>query len=292
MNLIESSPHIHNSWVWMRGADAFDFLHRLTTVDVKNLKLGHQAQGLFLNPQGKIITAFTLIYTQKDELAFLIQDNSKQEWQSALLKIIDQFTFAEKFKLTAESDWKTAYLLDSKNELKNEFQDKQYFYKDEMHWVHHGIKKYGTPLVSVSGPQIRLSLSTEPISLADAETKRIINLYPELEHEIKFDSNPLEIGLMHAVASQKGCYPGQEVIEKIVSLGSPAKRLAFIKSDTPLTLGQTLYIETNAQKVEVGTITSTGGSVALGLVKKTASKEGLQLFEPKAKIEKLAPYES
>ena len=53
------------------------------------------------------------------------------------------------------------------------------------------------------------------------ERERVLALCPRVDHELVFDANPLELGLRAAIADNKGCYPGQEVIEKIISLGSP-----------------------------------------------------------------------
>jgi folate-binding protein YgfZ len=69
------------------------------------------------------------------------------------------------------------------------------------------------------------SLNVEP----HQEHERILNLIPRVSHEIIFDINPLDLGLTSAIAQNKGCYPGQEVIEKIISLGSAAKKLCLVE---------------------------------------------------------------
>lgn len=61
--------------------------------------------------------------------------------------------------------------------------------------------------------------------------KRIGDLSPTINHEVTLDSNPLEVGLFNAIHQTKGCYPGQEVIEKTLSIGSPAKILCLLQLD-------------------------------------------------------------
>lgn len=52
---------------------------------------------------------------------------------------------------------------------------------------------------------------------------------PEISGEFSSKFNPIEIGLLHLVEKPKGCYPGQEVIEKIVTSGKTHRGLARFK---------------------------------------------------------------
>jgi folate-binding protein YgfZ len=64
-----------------------------------------------------------------------------------------------------------------------------------------------------------------------SEQQRILSLTPKLGAEFKSDeaTNPLEVNLKSAIHDQKGCYPGQEVVEKIISLGSPSRKLCLLE---------------------------------------------------------------
>ena len=149
-----------------------------------------------------------------------------------------------------------------------------------------------------------------------------------MDTEITESAVPLEIGLRTAIADNKGCYPGQEVIEKIVALGSPAKRLVRIEGvGTPPLVGdriQAIDPSTHQAGAEIGTITtsSTSGlssSIAsnsspslekntspdnqdpnikfaiLALIRKTHAKEGmsvgfLNLPQMRGTVVKIAPH--
>lgn len=75
-------------------------------------------------------------------------------------------------------------------------------------------------------------------------------------------SIPLEADLMSAIHTNKGCYPGQETIAKILNLGHPARKLVgvVVESDDPPGAGVTLM----ADGKEAGTLTSSTWSPALG----------------------------
>ena len=86
--------------ITLSGADARDFLHRLTTVNVNSLQIGQGAPGFFLNPQGKIRAFFTLWRFATEDYSFEFDAGATCHWKKELLAAIDQYTFAEKFVLT------------------------------------------------------------------------------------------------------------------------------------------------------------------------------------------------
>ena len=86
------------------------------------------------------------------------------------------------------------------------------------------------------------------------------------------------------------------LIEKIISLGSPAKRLALVRGKGALAPGAKLFLDAE-KKSEAGLVTSAaladGEGVALALLRKNALEEGRTLFaesEP-VRIVKIAAYE-
>lgn len=75
-------------------------------------------------------------------------------------------------------------------------------------------------------------------------------------------SIPLEADLTNAIHTNKGCYPGQETIAKIMNLGHPARKLVGIvwDADDPLPAGISITVDGK----EAGTLTSSSYSPALG----------------------------
>jgi len=124
----------------------------------------------------------------------------------------------------------------------------------------------------------------EPVSIKSggtngtlSEKDRIEKMIPKVGHEFlnNGETNPLEVNLRGAVHDNKGCYPGQEVIEKIISLGSPAKKLCLLSGVTSESLPTALFDSKTG--AEVGTLTSASDGVALGIIRRTHLKENLEL---------------
>ncbi|HUR77827.1 MAG TPA: hypothetical protein VMZ22_07755 [Acidimicrobiales bacterium] len=84
---------------------------------------------------------------------------------------------------------------------------------------------------------------------------------------------PAETGWVdRAVSFTKGCYTGQELVARMDSrVADPPRRLVQISAlDAAITAGAPLSVE----GAEVGVVTSTAGSVALGYVKRGAPLTG------------------
>ena len=115
-------------------------------------------------------------------------------------------------------------------------------------------------------------------SVTLSEKQRILALKPKQGQEFTGDgtTNPLDVNLKSAVADQKGCYPGQEVIEKIISLGSPAKRLCMVQTNDAhaLVVPQTLQ---NAEGQDAGILTSFAEGMGLAILKKPYAAVGKEL---------------
>jgi folate-binding protein YgfZ len=74
---------------------------------------------------------------------------------------------------------------------------------------------------------------------------RMETLRPWYSVELTPDVMPLEVGLLDGITQGKGCYPGQEVIERILTQGAPPRRLARIQtSDGARILGLVKKSET------------------------------------------------
>ena len=112
--------------------------------------------------------------------------------------------------------------------------------------------------------------------------ERIMALEPAAGFEFHADgeTNPLEVNLGSAIDENKGCYPGQEVIEKIISLGSPARRLCLLRRMDTGGAPESLLLPAilhDPQGNEAGKLTSSDGVVALAIIKRTHLKEGIEL---------------
>lgn len=85
-----------------------------------------------------------------------------------------------------------------------------------------------------------------------------------------------EMGLRDRVCSfTKGCYIGQEVINRMDTMGRVNKRLLGLASDGPLRAGDAVFVD-DTQVGVVGSVAKRGdGSVALSILRKAAWEPGL-----------------
>jgi folate-binding protein YgfZ len=178
---------------------------------------------------------------------------------------------------------------------------------EEIRVCHQGNTDFGRPWVTAWGRGPRLDQWLErtlpnagTATHAQLEAWRIEANRPWIDHEITDATGPLEIGLTDAIAGQKGCYPGQEVIEKIISLGAPAKRLALVELGSAagdgFRAGAKLY-NLAEPPIEVGELTTVDrlapGLKALAIVRKIHAKEGLEVKlenGARGKLARISPY--
>jgi folate-binding protein YgfZ len=293
------------AWATLTGPDAKDFLHRITTVDVRELKPGRGAKGCILNAQGKLQALFTLWQYGPEDFGFEYDPGHGDFWKKNFFATLDQYTFAEKMTVAdvtaLESRWlfaessRESELLASLGAA-NLQAGETVATQDGLRICHHGSVDFGRPWITVWGKPDQSEKTRDFGFAVDDEATlerwRIEAVRPRTDHEITEGASPLELGLIDAIASNKGCYPGQEVIEKIVSLGSPAKRLVRIEgAGNPPSLGPG-----SAPSNEAGQLTSVtrteNGYVGLAVVRKTHAKEGveLQFSGTTAKVTAVAPY--
>ena len=299
----EASPIAWN-WISLKGPDAQDFLHRLTSVNTRAMDVGTGSRGFFLTPMGKIRADFTLWNLAPQEYAFEFDAGAGDKWKSELLATIDQFTFSEQITILPVSGFSAVWIFLDRDEtftvdLKNGQTIAVNYEGSAIRLCNHGTIDYGRTWMTAWGEPAVMDKwlkGAEKTNFKTLEGWRIESLRPRTDMEITPDVNPLEIGLKDGIADNKGCYPGQEIIEKIVALGSPSRRLARIDGEgTPPALGEKIM---NVAEVpaEVGTVSSvaqSGGKFsALSVIRKIYAKEGLdvQLGNSKAKIAKIAPY--
>jgi len=136
---------------------------------------------------------------------------------------------------------------------------------------------YGEAMASrVKRFMIRVDVDTELLPAgasepsAEVEAARIAAGWPRMGAEIvPGETIPATTGVVPvAVNFTKGCYPGQELVERMDSRGADAPRRLVVIDADDVAVGDPV----EADGVEVGTITSVSpaGGVALAMVKRGA----------------------
>jgi len=272
-------PNAALSWRQARleGPDALDFLQRITSVDVKNLAPGGGTPACILDAQGRFRSFFWLWRMSETEFLFEMEGGPEDRFFKDFLAVIEQFTFAEKMKLSTP-EAHAVWVFGAPDAAFN-----------------HGAKDFGREWVTFWN-DFKPQAEWVRADLDLIESWRVQSLSPRPGFEIGPESNPLELGLVRAVADQKGCYPGQEVIEKVFALGAPARRLILlqISGEEKLTSGTDLMDSGQSVGKLTSIIPGPTNSIALALVRKTHAQVGKQLqisgSQGKGVVLKVAPY--
>jgi folate-binding Fe-S cluster repair protein YgfZ len=221
--------------VWrVSGKDAEDFLHRVTAGRVKGLQPGEGAGGLLLTGQSRMIAFFDLL---REENGFLLA--VPEACANALAEGLEKLHFAEDLEIEL-APWKV-------NAVPGE-EDKR-----ESVFPFRGSRWPS----AVPGYVLWLAESEEPWP-ASYDFDRIGASIPSARD---WDSSTpaLEAGVLPWIDRGKGCYPGQEVVERSLNVGHPARVLVAIEGLAPLSPREMVPLE--------------GGGE--GLVTSSASREGV-----------------
>ncbi len=102
---------------------------------------------------------------------------------------------------------------------------------------------------------------------------RVRALWPEMGVDITTEMIPAETGVVDvAVSFTKGCYPGQELVERMDSRGSMApRRLCRVICVSGTKVGDQVLVNEEV----VGTYTTVAGMIALALIKR-----GVEISDP------------
>jgi folate-binding protein YgfZ len=226
----------HWGFVAIEGPDAADYLHRMTTWDVKKAQSGTVYHGAFLTGRGNPIAMgfFERLDTEKFLLTF-------PPGQAAVAaEHAEKFHFAERLTVTDRSnEWGLFGLWNPEDSVCTEL----------------GFGKNADPMRIQSGifrDDSRPSLFWVRIKRDDAtsffdrmraqyvdllgyrlfEYFRIEAAVPQVGVELGEKEIVLEGNFDRAVARDKGCYPGQEVVERIFTYGQVNKKLLSVKVET------------------------------------------------------------
>ena len=291
----------------MKGKDARDFLQRLSSADIAGLNGGMGTPGLFLNSKGQLMTLFQVWCISHDHFVFELNPGSNGQWKSNFLEFIEHYTFAEEFTVELSQDMECRWVFDPQNAPHLPANTLETL--GSVTLFDHGSEDYGHRWITLWGPSPKNNgpspLDEHVLRLKGIDPSpetltrwRVENLQADVDQEIEPGSHPLDLGLQRAIAD-KGCFPGQEVIQKVLSRGSPAHRLIQIEGAGPPPQKGT-PLQDQEKGNPVGHVTSASvterGFLALGVVRKTHAKDDVLLNlgnnGQTGKVVRIAPYEA
>lgn len=255
------------------GEDRARLLHAMTTNDIQRLSAGEGCYTFFLNAQGRILGDANIFNLGESLLL-----DSEPELGNKIREHLDKFIIADDVTLTAEEGrWEIIGIEGPASEEKVKELGAP-FPQNEF-----GISTWADALVAkvsmTGGPGFRLfvppaqkqsvvaKLAEARVVQADSEaikTVRLENAKPRYGEDITERYLVQETDQMHAISFAKGCYLGQEIVERVRSRAQIHRvlkpvRIATKEAPAP---GTKLSIDGN----NVGEITSAAFSPAFGEV--------------------------
>jgi folate-binding protein YgfZ len=270
---------LRNSAAWLNlsargrirvtGRDRARLLHNVTSNEVRKLAPGSGCYAFLLTPQGRIQADLNLLCFSDH---FLI--DAEAELREKVPRLILKYKVADQVELEDVTESTFAIGLEgpgAKDALAAAgapIPGEPYAHLAWGDWTVANLSVSGAQGFRVFGmgraPAIFAGSGVPAASDAEVRQVRIENGRPRFGEDIRETNLPQETGQMHAVSFTKGCYIGQEIVERIRAQGHVNKtlvRLALERSDAPQA-GTKLTVDGK----EAGEITSAVYSVELGRV--------------------------
>jgi len=256
------------AWLALTGPDRVAFLHNLCSNDIKTLAPHHGCYTFLLNAQGKIqadlwvwpLDEAHLLETDRDQLPMV------QSWLEKYL-ITEQVAITDRrqaYAAMAIQGPQSGALLASLCGREPGLEP----------WQHATITVHDHPVdvmrVSVTGedgyqllvepPERRpmweqlVRLGAVPVSHPTLEVLRIEAGMPKFGVDMGPETLMPETGLTHAVSYTKGCYLGQEIVERVRTQGQVQRRLLGLRLQGDLVPGRGAVCRTLGR--EAGAVTS------------------------------------
>ena len=225
------------------GADARTYLHSQLSQDIASMRVGETRQSLLLQPAGKLDGIIRVTCVGGETFVLDVDANCGE----AVLARLNRFKIRVKVELSLGRE----------------------------SWV--AVRNVVSPLpgslpawrcdgtaVDLRGDSVDAGISQG--SLNDFEEARIIAAWPTMNVDVTESSIPAETGIIDvAVSFTKGCYPGQELVERMDSRGSIAPRqLRYVQVADGAVVGQEVELEGR-----MGLVTSIRGVHALVAFKRS-----------------------
>ena len=269
------------------GEDRARLLHALTTNHIQQLLPDHGCYAFFLNAQGRVLADANFFVFAEHILI-----DAEPESRQLLWDHIDHYIIADDVTLHDDTDSTFCVGVEGPQakarlcELDapapgNDFEHETWgeFTVARTTFTGGGGYRIFGP-VAAKQSLLDLLYLTEATP-EDAEVVRIEHGRPRFANDITIARLAAETGQTHALHFHKGCYLGQEIVERVRSRGHVNRRLVAMEFDTKT--APPLESKILVDGKEVGEITSAafspheGKVVAIGYVRVTSDKPGSEL---------------
>src|SRR5260370_34612603 len=250
--------------IFAGGEDRVRLLHAMTTNHIQQLQPGQGCYAFFLTAQGRIL-ADANIFILPDRILLDVEPELRQ----TLYQHLDKFIIADDVTLEDASESLTAMGVEGPRAAEElaamgaPIPEAPYSHLDWNGRIVARLSATGEPGVRIFTPKEL----APPFTPVDAESVRVVRLEhakPRYGDDILDTTLPQETQQSHALNFNKGCYIGQEIVERIRSRGHINRMLVGLRIDS--TQVPAARAKLTAGGAEVGEITSAALSPALGKV--------------------------
>jgi aminomethyltransferase len=247
----------------VRGRDRARLLHAITSNDIKKLTPGTGCYAFLLSPQGRI-QADLCLYSFPEH--FLI--DTEPELREKVHQHIKRYIIADQVELEDVTAQTACIGLEGPGApVMLEAPTGDYAHAPWGEFTVARVTETGQPGSRIFLPADKTAeviasleaLGAKPATAEDTRTVRIENGKPRYGEDITDTSLPQETQQMHAVSFTKGCYLGQEIVERIRARGHVNRKLERVEFDTTPPEG--------AQITSSVVSPETGKTVALALIR-------------------------
>jgi folate-binding protein YgfZ len=285
------------------GSDQVRWLNGMITNNVRDLAVNHGVYGFVLNPQGRILGD---LYAYNRGGSLLIDTDQSQ--LQALLALFDRYIIMDDVEVADLAGKLSAIGVagpTSREILKSAGIDLPEL--EPLQFTDASRNDTSLTVVRNDNPALQsyelwaapeniptlqdalIKAGANPVCTAALDLIRIAAGIPRYGQDIRERDLPQETEQKRALHFTKGCYVGQEIVERIRSRGNVHRKFAGFEVESLLPAPGT-KIEANGK--EVGEITSSAAlplasgerSVALGYIRREVEKPGNQLHANGAKL--------
>ncbi len=290
------------------GSDRTTFLQGMLSNDVARLSPGQGTYATHLTQQGRIVSDLR-VFVLEDEVWLDVPATRLRPLREAL----ERFLVADDVEFLDGNEYEPLLALEGPQAFTiaaavfaAPFEDlPQYAHRAATfrttkvrvaaasHTGEHGVLIFGPlPVANELQAACRAAGAT-PVSATATDVLRLEAGIPWFDRDMDESTLVAEIGLRDAISFQKGCYIGQEVVERVSARGQVQKKLVgmIVSESTPPASGTKLLSGSN----EVGWITSAAWSdtrnaiIALGYVRREHWEIDTALTLPDGRSARVAP---
>lgn len=234
--------------VTVTGSDAKTYLHSQVSQDVTSLEIGDSRYAFLLQPTGKIDALVRITCATHDRYVL----DTEPGFGEAVVARLNRFKIRVRADIELSGQTWRAIRVSEPVRIEGALRA---WSGDGRAW-------------DVFAPQVGLGESIVAGTNDDFDAFRLECEWPLMGLDITADMVPAETGIVgHAVSFTKGCYPGQELVERMDSRkATPPRQLRVVERSPEMVVGSPLVRDGS----EIGVVTSLGGHRAFALVKRGA----------------------